>query len=278
MLAVDKGYFKDLGIEVEVKSISSSADRVRAVTSGAAAFSNLGRIAVISEMANDNKTFYSLSPMSTTARATRGAGRVRLHIVQGPERQEGRPPNTSAQITMNGLLESEGMTEKDVQFVNLPGGEMAGAIARSDVDAACVWEPLFTNVRNAAPGGKLLGLDSDTPNFKKFGTMASPDIMIISKKLVDENPEGQPRRSLPAIFRGVKYTHENPTTPPRPSRIIFRQEPSVVLAAMKQFKYFGADNWQEHMKLHTGQMEFLPSGWSTMARSRKCPTLRLGRT
>src|SRR3984893_260963 len=58
MVAVDKGFFKDLGIDVEVKTIASSADRVRAVTSGAAAFSNLGRIAVISEMANDNKTFY----------------------------------------------------------------------------------------------------------------------------------------------------------------------------------------------------------------------------
>ena len=27
--------------------------------------------------------------------------------------------NTSAQITMNGLLETQGMTEKDVQFANL---------------------------------------------------------------------------------------------------------------------------------------------------------------
>ena len=33
-----------------------------------------------------------------------------------------------------------------------------------------------------------------------------------------------------------------------------------VLAAMKQFKYFGADNWPDHMKLHTGQMEYL-SKW-----------------
>src|SRR5947208_15949499 len=58
MVAVDKGFFKELGIDVEVKSIASSADRVRAVTSGSVAFSNLGRIAVISEMANDNKSFY----------------------------------------------------------------------------------------------------------------------------------------------------------------------------------------------------------------------------
>src|SRR5262245_17502688 len=58
MLAVDKGYFKEAGIDVEIKSVPASSDRARAVTAGSAAFSNLGRIAVISEMANDNKSFY----------------------------------------------------------------------------------------------------------------------------------------------------------------------------------------------------------------------------
>ncbi len=167
--------------------------------------------------------------------------------------------NTSAQITMNGLLEKEGMTEKDVQFVNLPGGEMAGAITRGDVDAACVWEPLFTNVKNAAPGGKLLGLDSDTPAFKQFGTMASPDIMIISRKIVDENPE-LAKKIVTAIFKGVKYTNDNPEDTAKTVAHYFRQDPTVVLAAMKSFKYFGGDDWQNHMKLHTGQMEFL-SKW-----------------
>jgi NitT/TauT family transport system substrate-binding protein len=258
MVAVDKGYFKELGIDVDVKSIASSADRVRAVTSGAAAFSNLGRIAVISEMANDNKTFYFFANVDDSP-GNEGCwarpGIASFKDLKGKK----VAANTSAQITMNGLLENDGMAEKDVQFVNLPGGEMAGAIARGDVEAACVWEPLFTNVKNAAPGGKLLGLDSDTPNFKKFGTMASPDIMIMSRKLVDENPD-LAKKITAAIFRGVKYTNENPEDTAKTVAHYFRQEPPVVLAAMKQFKYFGAENWQDHMKLHTGQMEYL-SRW-----------------
>jgi len=258
MLAVDKGYFKELGIDVEVKHVASSADRVRAVASGAAAFSNLGRIAVIAEMANDNKTFYFFANVDDSP-GNEGCwarpGFASFKDLKGKK----VAANTSAQITMNGLLEKEGMTEKDVQFVNLPGGEMAGAIARGDVDAACVWEPLFTNVKNAAPGGKLLGLDSDTPAFKQFGTMASPDIMIISRKLVDEKPELASKVAA-AVFKGVKYTNENPDDTAKTVAHYFRQDPQVVLAAMKKFKYFGADNWQNHMKLHTGQMEFL-SKW-----------------
>ena len=258
MLAVDKGFFKEVGIDVEVKSVPASADRVRAITSGSVAFSNLGRIAVISEMANDNKSFYFFANVDDSP-GNEGCwarpGFASFKDLKGKK----VAANTSAQITMNGLLENEGMAEKDVQFVNLPGGEMAGAIARGDVDAACVWEPLFTNVKNAAPGGKLLGLDSDTPSFKQFGTMASPDIMIISRKLVDEQP-ALAGKLVAAIFRGVKYTNENPDDTAKTVAHYFRQDPAVVLAAMKQFKYFGADKWQEHMKLHTGQMEYL-SKW-----------------
>jgi NitT/TauT family transport system substrate-binding protein len=258
MLAIDKGYFKEVGIDVEAKSVPASADRVRAITAGSVAFSNLGRIAVISEMANDNRSFYFFANVDDSP-GNEGCwarpGFASFKDLKGRK----VAANTSAQITMNGLLENEGMAEKDVQFVNLPGGEMAGAIARGDVDAACVWEPLFTNVKNAAQGGKLLGTDMDTPNYKKFGTMASPDIMIISRKLVDEQP-ALAGKLVSAIFRGVKYTNENPEDTAKTVAHYFRKDPAEVLAAMKQFKFFGADNWQNHMKLHTGQMEYL-SKW-----------------
>jgi NitT/TauT family transport system substrate-binding protein len=258
MLAIDKGYFKEVGIDVEAKSVPASADRVRAITAGSVAFSNLGRIAVISEMANDNRSFYFFANVDDSP-GNEGCwarpGFASFKDLKGRK----VAANTSAQITMNGLLENEGMAEKDVQFVNLPGGEMAGAIARGDVDAACVWEPLFTNVKNAAPGGKLLGTDMDTPNYKKFGTMASPDIMIISRKLVDEQP-AVAGKLVSAIFKGVKYTNENPEDTAKTVAHYFRKEPAEVLAAMKQFKYFGAENWQKHMQLHTGQMEYL-SKW-----------------
>ncbi|MDQ8728309.1 ABC transporter substrate-binding protein [Bradyrhizobium sp. LHD-71] len=273
MLAIEKGYFKELGIDLEVKAIASSADRIRALTAGSVAFSNLGRIAVISEMANDNKSFYFFanvddSPGNEGCWARQGFASFK--DLKGKK----VAANTSAQITLNGLLENEGMTEKDVQFVNLPGGEMAGAIARGDVDAACVWEPLFTNVKNAAPGGKLLGTDMDTPNYKKFGTMASPDIMIISRKLVDESPD-QARKIATAIFKGVEYTNENPEDTAKAVAHYFRQDPQVVLAAMKQFKYFGAENWPEHMRLHTGQMEYLSKWLADNGKIARAPDVKV---
>jgi NitT/TauT family transport system substrate-binding protein len=255
MLAIDKGYFKDEGIDTELKNIPASGDRIAALTAGSVAFSNLGRIAAIVEMARGNNSFYFFANIDDSP-GNEGCwarpGFADFKSLKGKK----VAANTSAEITMNGLLANEGMTEKDVQFVNLPGGEMAGAIAKGDVDAACVWQPLLDNVEKAAPGGKLLGLDSDTPNFKKFGTMASPDIMIISKKLVDEQP-ALAAKLTSAIFKGVAYTNAHPQETAETVAHYFRKSPDEVLAAMKTFKYFGADNWQDHMKLHAGQMQFL---------------------
>jgi len=255
MVAIDKGFFKDQGIDTELKNIGASGDRVAALTAGSVAFSNLGRIAAIVEMARGNKSFYFFanvddSPGNEGCYARPGFTDFKSLV--------GRKvaANTSAQITMNGLLENAGMREKDIQFVNLPGPEMAAALAKGDVDAACVWEPLFTNVRNATPGGKVLGLDSDTPNFKKFGTMASPDIMIISRKLVDEKPDLAAKLAK-ALFNGVAYTNAHPEESAALIAHYFGKPPAEVLAAMRTFKYFGAEGWPEHMKLHSGQMQYL---------------------
>jgi len=255
MLAIDKGYFKEQGIDTELKNIPPSSDRIAALTAGSVAFSNLGRIAAIVEMARGNQSFYYFANVDDSP-GNEGCwarpGFADFKSLKGHK----IAANTSAQITMNGLLANEGMTEKDVTFVNLPGGEMAGAIAKGDVDAACVWQPLLDGVEKAAPGGKLLGLDSDTPNFKKFGTMASPDVMIISRKLVDEQPE-LARKLVIAIFQGVAYTNAHPQETAETVAHYFRKPPEEVLAAMKTFKYFGEDNWEQHMKLHSAQMQFL---------------------
>jgi ABC-type nitrate/sulfonate/bicarbonate transport system substrate-binding protein len=255
MLAIDKGFFKEQGIETELKNISASGDRVAALTAGSVAFSNLGRIAAIAEMARRNPSFYFFANIDDSP-GNEGCwarpGFADFKALRGKK----VAANTSAQITMNGLLANAGMTEKDIQFVNLPGDAMAGALAKGDVDAACVWQPILDSVEKGTPGGKLLGTDMDTPNYKKFGTMASPDIMIISRKLVDSQPD-LARKLVVAIFEGVDYTNAHPEDTAQTVAHYFRKSPAEVLAAMKTFKYFGGKDWEQHMQLHAGQMQFL---------------------
>jgi len=255
MVAIEKGFFREQGIETELRHIPASGDRIAALTAGSVAFSNLGRVAVINEMARGNNSFYFFANIDDSPGNEGCWARPGFNSFKDL-RGKKVAANSSARVTMNGLLANAGMTEKDIQFVNLPGPEMAVALAKGDVDAACVWEPLFSNIKKAVPDGRLLGLDSDTPNFKQFGTMASPDIMIISRKLVDENPALAGKLAA-AIFKGVEYTNANPKEAAELAAKYFRKPADEVAAGMASFKYFGAKDWQQHMKLHAGQMEYL---------------------
>jgi NitT/TauT family transport system substrate-binding protein len=255
MVAIEKGYFKEQGLEVTFRTILSSADRVRAITSGDVVFSNLGRSSVISEMARGNQSFYYFANIDDSP-GNEGCwsrpGFASFKDLKGKK----VAANTSAEITMNGLLAGAGMTAKDIQFVNLPPNEMAGALSKGDVDAACVWQPLLDGMKAAVPGGTLLGTDMDTTMFKKYGTMASPDIVIISKKFVDEHPQ-QATQLTVAMFKGADFVKANPEETAKLVSSYFKKPPEELVAGIKSFKYFGTAGWAEHMKLHQAQMQEL---------------------
>jgi NitT/TauT family transport system substrate-binding protein len=255
MVAIEKGFFKEQGLDVEFKVILSSADRIRAVTSGDIDFSNLGRTAVIAEMARGNDSFYYFANIDDSP-GHEGCwarpGFAALKDLKGKK----IAANTSAEITLNGLLEANGMTVKDIQFVNLPPNEMAGALNKGDVDAACVWQPLLDGLKTAAPTGKLLGTDKDTTTFKKYGTMAAPDIVIISRKLADGKPDIAGKLTV-AMFKGADYANANPGEAAKAIAHYFKKPPAEVEAGVKTFQYFGAKGWQDHMKLHQAQLQEL---------------------
>jgi NitT/TauT family transport system substrate-binding protein len=268
MLAVDKGYFKEQGLDVRYQVILASGDRLASITAGSTAFSNLGRTAIIPAMARGDTSFYFFANIDDSP-GNEGCwarpGFASFKDLRGKK----VAANTSAEITMNGLLETQGMTEKDVQFANLPPNEMAPALSKADVDAACVWQPFLDGLKKAVPDGKLLGTDMDTPNYQKFKSMASPDIMIISRKLVDEHPD-QARKLAVAVFRGVDFTLAKPQEAAKTVAHYFHQSPEQVLAAMKSFQYYGLKGWQAHTKLHAEQMQSLAQ-W--LYDNKKIPTL-----
>jgi len=255
MVAVDKGFFKDEGLDVNIQVILNSSDRIAALTAGSVAFSNLGRVAVIGEMARGNESFYYFANIDDSP-GNEGCwarpGFANLAALKGKK----IAANTSAEITLNGLLRAAGMSIADIQYVNLPPNEMAGALAKADVDAACVWQPILDNVMKAAPEGKLLGTDKDTDTYKKFGTMASPDIVIISRKLVDEHPD-LAKKLAAAVLKGADFARQDPAAAASLVAHYFKKTPEEVLAGMKSFQFFGSEDWRAHIKLHTEQMQAL---------------------
>ncbi len=268
MVAIDKGFFKEQGIDVEYQVILNSSDRLASVDAGSSAFSNLGRSSVIPAMARgDTNFFYFLnfddSPGIEGCWARPGIASIK------ELRSRKVAANTSAEITLSGLLATQGMTAKDVSYFNLGPNEMAPALAKGDIDAACVWQPLLDGLKKAVPDGTLLGTDMDTTTYQRFGTMASPDIAIISRKLVEQSPDKARALAL-GLLKGVDYTIANPEDAAKTVAHYCKHTPKGLLIGMKPLKFFGTKDWQEHMKLHTAQMQYLAQ-W--LYDNKKIPTV-----
>ena len=255
LLAIEKGFFKEQGLDVRLQVIANSADRIRAVAAGSAAFSNLGRTAVLSEMARGNDSFVVFGNVDDAPGQEGCWARPGIDSIAA---LRGRPvaANASAEVTLMGLLADAGMTLKDLDYRSLQGTEMAPALAHGDVEAACVWQPLLNRLQQAAPDGQLLGTDKDTATFRRFGTMASPDVLIMSRKLVQAKP-AQARALATAIFQGADFTIAYPQDAAATVAPYFRQSPEQLLAALRDFKFYGNERREAHMRRHQEQMQHL---------------------
>jgi NitT/TauT family transport system substrate-binding protein len=255
MVAIEKGFFKEQGLEIDYKIILNSSDRIAAITAGSVHFSNLGRLAVIAQMAQNNESFYYFANVDDSPGNEGCVGKPGIGSIKDLKGKK-VAANTSAEISLHGQLRANGMTIADVQYVNLPPNEMAGALAKGDVDAACVWKPLLDAVMKAVPEGKLLGSDLDTDTYKKYGTASAPDIMIISRKLADEQPEVA-KKLAAALLKGADYALSNPTETAAAVAHYFKKSPEETLEGSKGFRFFGSKDWQKHMELHEKQMQEL---------------------
>lgn len=255
MVAIEKGFFKEQGIEVDYKIILNSSDRIAALTAGSVQFSNLGRLAVIAQMAQGNSSFYYFANIDDSPGNEGCIGRPGIASIKDLKGKK-VAANTSAEISLHGQLRSNGMTIADVQYLNLSPNEMAGALAKGDVDAACVWKPILDAVAKAVPDGKLLGSDLDTDTYKKYGTASAPDIIIISKKLVDEQPDVA-KKLATALMKGTDYVLSNPAETAAAVAHYFKKPVDETLAGIKAFRYFGSKGWEKHIELHEKQMQEL---------------------
>ena len=54
----------------------------------------------------------------------------------------------------------------------------------------------------------MLGMDTDTEVYQKFGTMTGPDVLVIGKSWVDADPQ-RAKKFLAAYFEAIDWIKEN---------------------------------------------------------------------
>ncbi|HWR39157.1 MAG TPA: aliphatic sulfonate ABC transporter substrate-binding protein [Patescibacteria group bacterium] len=98
------------------------------------------------------------------------------------------------------LLEKNGMTIQDIQFVHMSMDDLTAALVRGDVDAGVMWDPLITRMEDA---GEIKVIADGTGVYEAYA------VLMASGELVDKNPQVVDAM-LKAFRRGHEYLRKNP--------------------------------------------------------------------
>ena len=98
-------------------------------------------------------------------------------------------------------LDSVGLSEKDIKFVNMNAEDAGAAFVAGKLDAAVTWEPWVTKA--SSNGGNIIFTSADIPDTILDAVVVSPEDLKSSKESISA--------FISAIDRGVKYMEANPT-------------------------------------------------------------------
>lgn len=247
-IGIERGIFDHHGFAVEWRVIGKSMDRLNAISSGEAQFASLGEIAMLSAMAQGNTRFYWVGNQDI---APGFEGLVAQPGIDSIEALRGKrigfPFGSSVELTARMLLHQHGLDpDRDVHLVNLELGDVPAVFRAGNVDAALVWEPGFSQLK-AVAGAKVLGMDTDTEVYRRFGTMTGPDVLVLGKAWVDADT-GRSRRFMQGYFEALDWVKAHPQeTVELVAGQYIQQDAEVIRANLDKFQWHNAADHQRVM-------------------------------
>lgn len=125
------------------------------------------------------------------------------------------------------LLEKNGLTMNDIQFIHMTMDDLATALLRGDVEAGVMWDPLLTRMEEA---GEIKIIADGTGVYEAYA------VLMASGDMLDKNPEAV-HAVLKAFQRGEEYLRQNPDECIKLLREDIKIPQSQLLKIINKFNY-----------------------------------------
>jgi NitT/TauT family transport system substrate-binding protein len=200
-LAQDKGYYKDVGVAVELVKMEDPKLRFAAL----AARRLDGLVSTLDTSTLYVKPDFPLATVLGLDDSKGGDGIVADKRIATIRDLRGKrvafPAGSVSHFFLSVLLRQHGMSEKDIVPVNMTAGDAGAAFVAKKVDAAVTWEPWLTRGKQA-PHGHLLIDSSQTPGL-------IVDVLIFRKDVLRARGDDI-RGVVRAWHRAVEFWKTNP--------------------------------------------------------------------
>ncbi|HKV45325.1 MAG TPA: ABC transporter substrate-binding protein [bacterium] len=200
-LARDKRFFDEAGVNVELKTFEDPKARFFALISG-----RLDGIATTLDTASlywtPEHPFRSVLALDDSRG---GDGIVAVDAIKTIKELRGKRvaynKGSVSHFFLSVLLRQNGMTEKDIQSIQMQQDDAGAAFVAHKVDAAVTWEPWLTRAKRT-PGGHVLVDSSKTPGL-------IVDILLFRTDVVKNHPAAV-KAAVAGWFKAVDYWKQNP--------------------------------------------------------------------
>lgn len=200
-IARDKGFFKEEGVDVELVIMEDTPIKMGALMAG-----QIDLVAsTIDEFPIYMKPGKMLHYVLAVDNSKGGDGVVANKDITSIKDLKGKKvafeQGSVSQFFLNALLKDNGMTEADIEPVNMAATDAGVAFAAKQVDAAVTWEPALSQGAQSAHGHMLL-TSADKPGLITDVVATTAETAVAKKDDI--------AAFVRAWYKAVEYSKSNP--------------------------------------------------------------------
>jgi ABC-type nitrate/sulfonate/bicarbonate transport system substrate-binding protein len=202
-IANEKGYFKDEGLNVELKPFATGKLCLDAVIGGGADYATVAETPIMHAAFSDQP----IKVVATIHRAKENTFCIanKTKGINTPADLKGKtiavPIGTNAEYALSKFLTANGLKSSDIKKVNLSPPEMIGPIAKGNVDAVVAWQPHIGRCEAA--------LGKDGMRFS-FASLYTETYNLVTNRILAEDKSDVTVKILKALDRANNFLHANP--------------------------------------------------------------------
>ena len=215
IVAHAKGFFREHGLDVDVRNVTAGKLALDAVLGDSAQFATVAETPIM-RAALANQPVSIIATMEASDNDVRILVRNDRHIDSLKElkgKTIGTAVGTSAEYLVVAALKSAGLQPQDVKIINLRPQDMATALYRGDIDGYAIWQPhVYNGLKLMAGNAKELdtkGLYRETFEIVCLPSYAAKNPTVIT-------------RFLQALIEAETYIKQKP-----------EETSAIIAAAMK---------------------------------------------
>lgn len=181
---IEMGYFDEVGLDVKLTQFQGGPAEIAAMASGDIDISQIGHGAHALCIEGQAKIFaLDLLGVSDEVLANTARGVASVADLKG--KTVASTAGTSAEIVLDLVLGTAGLTQKDVNVVEMDANGCVSAMISGQVDACATWAPSTTTIKEQM-GDKCLSLGS---NGDFVGTVTFPGSFICTQEFASQNED-----------------------------------------------------------------------------------------